>query len=199
MRPDGTRAIARGQRVWLRAFERDDLDAYWQCVNDAEVALWAGYGPPSSRDQVTRWYENTVLEQTKRGALFFAISPLGSEDYLGTIWIWNLDGRVGDAELSVYLGDPARWGKGIGVEAVNAAVDTAFGFSDIYRIWLYTDSSNPRSARAFEKAGFRREGVLRENAMRRGRREDSILMAILRSDWEALDRPRSWDVATKGL
>lgn len=194
MPPDGSRAIARAERIWLRALERTDLDAYWEFINDVEVALWAGYGAPKSRDQVTRWYEDVVLEQTKHGALYFAISPIESDEFLGTVWIWNLDSRVGDAELSVYIGDPERWGSGIGVEAVNAALDMAFGFNALRRIWLYTDSSNPRSERAFTKAGFRREGVLRENVLRRGEREDSILMAILRSDWEALERPRSWEI-----
>jgi RimJ/RimL family protein N-acetyltransferase len=37
------------------------------------------------------------------------------------------------------------------------------------------------------------DGVLRRHRVRRGVWVDAALMSILRDDWEALDRPRSWD------
>jgi len=45
-----------------------------------------------------------------------------------------------------------------------------------------------RGIRAYEKAGFRKEGVLRQDVFRAGRYWDTILMAILRQEWEQQDR-----------
>ena len=45
--------------------------------------------------------------------------------------------------------------------------------------WHY----NPRGIRAYEKAGFRVEGRLRQDCFRHGRYWDTIVMGILREEW----------------
>lgn len=190
---DGSRAVVRGEKVWLRAFEEADLDAYWTAVSDADVSHWAGYVSPPSRAGIRSWYENRVCKEHGKEAFYFVISPIGSDEYVGTIWLWNFDSRIGGPELSIYLSDPGRWGQGLGTDAVNALVDFAFGSLDVHRIWLFTSAKNPRSARSFAKAGFVEEGTIRQNQRRRGEMIDSILMSMLRSEWSDLDRPRGWD------
>jgi RimJ/RimL family protein N-acetyltransferase len=62
---------------------------------------------------------------------------------------------------------------------------------NLNRIQLFVYSFNPRAIRAYEKAGFRIEGTLRENIYRDGRYWDEYVMAILRSDWEQMrDEPQ---------
>jgi RimJ/RimL family protein N-acetyltransferase len=60
-------------------------------------------------------------------------------------------------------------------------------------VWLTTGVANERSQRAFAKAGFTREGTLRSTQFDRGSTADAVVMSILRDEWEALPRPRSWD------
>ena len=189
----GSRSIVRGAKVWLRAFEETDLDAYQSAVNDIDVAYWAGYVAPQSSARIRDWYESRVRPQHGKDAYFFVISPLGSRDFMGTIWLWNFDSRLGGAELSLFIADPFHWGKGAGTDAVNALVDFAFGFLTISRIWLYTSVENERAKHAFEKAGFLVEGKIRGHHIRRGKTFDSYQMSILRTDWESLDRLRSWE------
>jgi RimJ/RimL family protein N-acetyltransferase len=191
---DGARAIARGEKVWLRAFEAGDLEPYWAAVNNVDVAYRAGYVAPTSRDGVRDWYESKVRREQGQAAFYFVISPIGSDDFVGSIWLWQFDSRLGGPELSIFIADPARWGQGLGVDAVNAMMDFAFGSLDLERVWLFTDADNPRSIKAFAKAGFVEEGTLRQSSRGRGARGDSILMGMLRSDWAALDRKRSWEL-----
>ena len=47
-------------------------------------------------------------------------------------------------------------------------------------------SFNPRAIRAYEKAGFRREGVRRDAVRDGDRYGDDILMAILEDEWRAV-------------
>ena len=47
-------------------------------------------------------------------------------------------------------------------------------------------SFNTRAERAYLKAGFRREGVLRDAVMDGDGYADDILMAILEEEWKAL-------------
>jgi RimJ/RimL family protein N-acetyltransferase len=186
---DGTRAVLRGEKVWLRPIDSSDLDAYYEAVNDIDVAYWA-YGRPQSRDQVDGWYETFV--KAKQDSVFYAVSPIGSDELIGSVWIWNSDSRIAGLELSIFM-TATHLGGGFGTDAMNAALDAAFTSTQVERIWLYTNADNVRAIRSFEKVGFVREGVLRHQTRMKGQWADALLMAILREEWEALDRPRSWD------
>lgn len=191
--PTGSKAIIRGAKVWLRALERSDMEAYKAAITDVDVAYWAGYGAPLSTDKVQDWYQDRVRAQHGKDAYYFAICPLGSDEFMGTIWLWNFDTRIGGAELSLFVADPSRWGTGAGTDAVNALLDFAFGFLNIQRIWLTTTTANERAKRSYEKSGFVLEGKIRGHLIRRGEILDSHLMSILRSDWQAQERLRSWE------
>ena len=63
------------------------------------------------------------------------------------------------------------------------------------RAWeldVYAD--NTRAQRSYEKAGFRHEGTLRHGHFADGRFMDVERMALLRDEWLALDRPKSWEM-----
>jgi RimJ/RimL family protein N-acetyltransferase len=94
---------------------------------------------------------------------------------------------------------PEQWGKGYGTDAVNALVDFAFGQLRLERVWLDTDIGNARAQAAYLKAGFVREGVLRHSWFQDGRWSDDVRMAMIRDDWTALTRPRSWDLVAAEL
>ncbi|HEV7904760.1 MAG TPA: GNAT family N-acetyltransferase [Pyrinomonadaceae bacterium] len=53
------------------------------------------------------------------------------------------------------------WGRGYMTEAVRAVVDYALSESEVFRVWAVCDVANAASARVLEKAGMRREGILR--------------------------------------
>ena len=55
----------------------------------------------------------------------------------------------------------AYWGNGYMTEAMKGLIDWAIEQKDIFRIWAVCDIKNKASARVMEKAGMRREGILR--------------------------------------
>lgn len=195
MTNDETTAVhPRGERVWLRALERADLPDILAAVNSWEIGRWAGYATPLSLAGLETWFDRTTA-QHGQGQAFFAISSLGARDVLGTVWLWNEGSRLDGLELSIYLTEAVGPGHGIGTDAVGAALDYAFGSLTVERIWLTTEAENLRARRAFEKAGLHDDGVIRHHFRRGGRWRDSRLLSILREEWEALPRQRSWDLA----
>lgn len=178
--------------MWLRAVERTDLAAYRRAANSLEVGTWAGYPYPLSSDSTDRWYAR-VQKHHGRDEYYFAICLLGSDEFIGTAWLWSAGSRLDGLELSVFLTEDAGLGEGIGSDAIDAALDFAFGSYEVERVWLTTEVDNLRAQRAFEKSGFQRDGIIRHHFRREGRWRDSLLMAILREDWVSLERPRSWE------
>jgi RimJ/RimL family protein N-acetyltransferase len=51
--------------------------------------------------------------------------------------------------------------------------------------WLHVYEHNKRGIKAYENAGFKKEGVLRQDTYREGRYWDTITMGILREEWDA--------------
>ena len=85
--------------------------------------------------------------------------------------------------------DKGSWGQGYGTEATRLVVQHAFATLNLNRVWLEVYEYNPRGLRAYEKVGFRKEGVKRQDNYRAGRYWDTIVMAILREEWD-LNQPQ---------
>ena len=68
----------------------------------------------------------------------------------------------------------------------------AYGFEtlNLNRISLRVYEYNPRGIKAYEKAGFKQEGVLRQDVYRLGKYWDTIVMAVLREEWNELVEKR---------
>jgi RimJ/RimL family protein N-acetyltransferase len=91
---------------------------------------------------------------------------------------------VGTAQELGYAMLPSERGKGYGAEAAMIMVDYLFLTKDIVRIQAHTNVGNKASQRVLEKAGFKREGILRKSTFVRGVWADSYLYSILREEWK---------------
>ena len=95
---------------------------------------------------------------------------------------------LGDPHLNLYLKRiaVARPGQGLGTAFLSLVLDEAFGPMGAERFHLDCFADNARAQRAYMKLGFTRDGVLRQAyRLADGRRSDLIMMAILKSEWEA--------------
>ena len=77
---------------------------------------------------------------------------------------------------------PAYRGKGIGSAAQRQLADYLFQHTRANRLEASTDVENVAEQRALEKAGFRREGVVRGAQWRNGAWHDLVVYARLRED-----------------
>ncbi len=97
----------------------------------------------------------------------------------------NIHRRTG--ELGYYLAEP-YWHRGIAPEAVRQMTAWAFAHTDLLRIYAEPFSDNLASRRVLEKAGYRREGTMRANAVKAGRVRDMELYAAVRADYGSMEQ-----------
>ena len=89
--------------------------------------------------------------------------------------------RIG-AEVGYWLGR-AFWGRGIATAALRLLTAHAFAADpELRRLWAVPFASNIASSRVLEKAGYTREGTLRQSAMKNGRVLDQWMSSILRDE-----------------
>lgn len=84
-------------------------------------------------------------------------------------------------EIGISLVPEAR-GRGIGSAAQRLLADHLFATTDVARVQASTDVDNVAEQRALERAGFVREGVLRQAQARADGRHDLAIYSRLRTD-----------------
>lgn len=137
-----------------------------------------------SPKKATEWFERQ-LEKEDSNNFLLLIRTL-SEDRLIGFFDLDVNWNDGEAWIGIGLGEPEFWGKGYGTDAMQLALRYAFHELNLRRVTLGVFEYNERAQKSYRKAGFVYEGRIREDIHRNGRHWDSILMGILREEWEEL-------------
>jgi RimJ/RimL family protein N-acetyltransferase len=187
----------RGELVYLRPAEREDLDRFVRWFADAETTRHLMLRAPFSLPMEEQWFERMVAEQGK-STYHFVICRLADDEPIGTAGLHDLDLVNGNAEFGISIGEKGEWNKGYGTDALHAICDFGFGDLRLERIELQVYAANARARRSYEKAGFVLEGTLRHRHFSEGRHEDVLIMSLLREEWAAQSRPKSWELNQLG-
>jgi RimJ/RimL family protein N-acetyltransferase len=187
--------MIRGEKVWLRPTEPSDIIHGSLYAGDAEVGHFLGAKTPMSKAAAER-FSAEIFSQNERdpSGYGYAICLLGTETSIGTVFLRNVDKVNGSGIVGIFIGDRRYLGQGYGTDALNALVDLGFGELRLERIELEVFDYNARAMRSYEKSGLQTDAVLRRARFHRGAHHDVHLMSILRGDWLALPRKRSWEL-----
>jgi len=178
-----------GERIRLRAAEKEDIKAFLRWVNDPEVTEHLLLVSPMSRFEEEQWYELMMKQPVNEHVLVIDIkdqSPQGDYRPIGTCQFHNIDWRNRSAEIGILIGEKSFWDQGYGSETMRLMLDHGFGTWNLHRIWLQVYEENKRGIRAYEKAGFQYEGKYRQAHYQHGRYYDVHLMSVLKEEWKAL-------------
>lgn len=171
-------------RVRLRELRDSDLEqlvAWWQ---DPGVAVTQSPGPlhPRPGAVVAEQFRSWSGNQGTDAGLVVAERTAGT--LLGHVSLFGANAHSRTANFAIVIGPPHQ-NKGYGTAATRLMLRYAFEELGLHRVQLRVNASNERGLRAYEKAGFVREGRLRECVFRGGRWQDDIPMGILAREWFA--------------
>ena len=173
-----------GERVRLRAVEREDLTQLWAFNNDLAVELAGGGDPPMPQayERLVAEWERKVAEGGRDGSSF-AIDAGG--EMIGQCALFNEDHTARTCELGITIGDEAYWGRGYGRETVRLLLEYAFHYHNFRKVWLHVHASNERAVRSYTSCGLVVEGRLRSHVWSDGAYDDLLVMGVLRDEWSA--------------
>lgn len=109
----------------------------------------------------------------------FAIVLADTDEYLGGIDVRSGPWPVGEIGYGVRH---EVCGRGVAPRALRLLARRALDEVGLVRVELVTDVDNRPSQRMAEKAGFMREGVLRQRLTIRGRTSDCVMYSLVPSD-----------------
>lgn len=165
----------------LRPVEESDLDCFEAEFSDpAGTGEYQWFGYKSGRGWRKQFADHGLL-----GPDGGVLTICWGDEVAGRVeWFEAFWGRRDTSRCwTIGIGlRPSFRGRGIGTEAHKLLVEYLFAHTRAHRIQAWTDAGNEAEQRALEKAGFRREGVVREAQWRAGAWRDQVLYSILRPE-----------------
>jgi len=171
-----------GPTTYLRPLDKTDAPTLVSWFNDQEMTRFLLWYRPMNVAQEEAFLEKIQASETD---LLLGIVTREADRFIGCLGLHEMDLRNRHAVFGICVGDKSYWGKGHGSEATRLILDHAFLTLNLNRVWLQVFEYNPRGIRCYEKIGFRHEGRLRQHVYREGRYWDSLVMGVVRSDWDA--------------
>jgi RimJ/RimL family protein N-acetyltransferase len=174
--------------ITLREISREDLPTINRWRRDPVVA--DGVGAPRrfiGLDVDVRWYEDYLSRRSNE--IRCAICLADSNQLVGMVSLTRIDHVHRHAEYNAVVGERGSQNRGIGTAATKAMVRHGLFDLNLHRIYVSILCENAGSIRMCEKAGFRKEGVIREGAYKNGCYHDLVLMGVLKHELQAEGRP----------
>ncbi|MEV3948580.1 MULTISPECIES: GNAT family N-acetyltransferase [Streptomyces] len=163
----------------LGPYRADLVERYWRWEQDPASLVGYGRQQPESLEARTEG----IAHQLRGDNIRFTVYHLsdGTPVPVGVTTLLP-DPSVRTAEYVVMLAPEAR-GTGLGTAATRLTLDYAFHITNLRMIWLKVLAPNKPAVRAYERAGFRTAGTLRQAGYWLGQVCDELIMDTLSSDF----------------
>lgn len=170
-----------GPDVYIRPLTISDAKGLLLNTQDEEIRYLTGtkkvFTLEDIQEHICRWEKDPTRYD-------FAICLNQTKEMIGELSILEIDEETRCAGFRITMLGIRATGKGHGTQAIGLVLAFVFETLGLNRLQLEVYSHNPRAQRAYEKAGFIKEGVLREAVYINGAYSDEIIMAVLKSDYE---------------
>lgn len=172
-----------GDKVKLVPPKREYIERFQKWMNDLDITQYLTVFRPITREIQEDWYDKMAKSENE---ILFSIVVLDDEN--NELLIGNCDidvdwkNRVGNC--GIVIGEKKYHGKGYGTEAMGLLVDYGFTTLNLNRIELEAHSFNSRALKSYTKVGFKKEGIRRCAVYMNGEYHDSIMLSILRDEWQ---------------
>ncbi len=174
--------MIQGERVHLRVVTAADLALLTTWMNDLDFNSEYNTFGLRRADSVEKSFAENGLLSPQHGELLIVIETdtvVGNVSYHQTRYGPNEGSIVYNIGLSIA---PAYRGKGYGTEAQKLLASYLFSMYPIMRVEAATDKENIAEQKALEKAGFTRDGVMRQAQWRIGSWHDMVVYSKLRGE-----------------
>ncbi|HEX2373074.1 MAG TPA: GNAT family protein [Actinomycetota bacterium] len=183
---DAAFAALTSERLVLRRFRPEDLEAFVAYRSNPEVARYQSWETPYRLTQARQFLrELQATHPDTPGEWFqFAVARRGVDRLIGDCAAHVRADDPRQAEIGFTLA-PERQGHGYATEAVGRLLHYLLVERGKHRVSATCDDRNTRSAAVLERVGMRREGHLRESTWSKGEWTSDLLSAVLRGEWPA--------------
>jgi diamine N-acetyltransferase len=178
----GGNGMIESKRTYLRPLERADLPKRMMWLNDPIIRETLLLRFPVSLAETELWFERVLSDPTRKD---FIIVLKADDRVIGFCGYVNIDLVHRKAEPFIAIGDKECWGKGFGSEVVRTLLNYGFNELRLNRQYGYMLDNNPGALKMDLRAGYKKEGLLKQDVIIHGEYHDRIMLGITRDEFNA--------------
>lgn len=168
------------ERIYLRPIESDDTDNILKWRNHPEIRRDLFSSEPVTREGHLQWLQKLIVSTERKE---FIIIRKDGNTSIGTVGLSSIDFQNQKAELGIMIGETSEWGKGFATEACRLLLRFAFQELKFNKVYLRVFEENAAAVKLYEKLGFSKEGLLKEEIKKDGTYRNIFYMSFLKKDW----------------
>ena len=168
----------KGNKVYLRALEPEDLDFVHRIENTEEFWEVSATQTPYSRYMIKQYLENAHRDIYDVKQLRLVICDLQGKE-VGLIDVFDFEPKDRRAAIGILIADAADREKGYGAEALGLICSYCFKHLALHQVYANITQGNETSIKLFEKQGFQKVGVKKDWTYSQGQFKDEILYQLI--------------------
>lgn len=168
----------KGNKVYLRALEPEDLDFVLEVENAEEFWEVSATKVPYSRYLIKKYIQNSHRDIYEVKQLRLMICSY-DDTPLGMIDIFDLEPRDRRAALGILIVNKEDREKGYGTEVLALVTQYCFSHLGLHQVYANVTADNIASIKLFEKNNFVKVGVKKDWVLIDGKFKDEILYQLI--------------------
>lgn len=169
--------------LYLRELNTTRYEQVMHSLSDSELMTFFGYTRPEDL-QAEKQRHAGGLTMFNKSFLFFHLIEKKTGNVIGWCGYHTWYTPHQRAEIGYTIFDEAHRGKGYMSETLPPVIRYGFEQMNLNRIEAFTSHENEVSKKLLLTNGFLQEGVLREHYKTSEGITDSVLFALIKTDWE---------------
>ena len=171
------------ERLILRKFnENDYVKMYENWASDDNVTKYVSFKPHEDYEE-TKQIVSEWINDYNNGSYNWVVELKENHEIIGNISVIKISKKHNNCELGYVFGSKF-WGNGYATESLKAVLKFLLNECDFYLVEAKHHSSNPASGRVMEKAGMKKDGILR--ARRKNKNidgyDDLVVYSMVKED-----------------
>ena len=178
--------ILENERVLLRPIQVSDASLLGHYVNE-EPDLWQySLAAITNTIDLEKYIQAAIEARENKTSYAFIVFDKLLNTYVGCTRFYDIQLNFQTTQIGYTWYSKKSWGTKLNENCKFLLLQFAFDQIGFERVEFRADNNNKRSIAAMQKIGCTLEGVLRNHLpMPNGKRRDSIILSILKEDWNA--------------
>lgn len=164
---------------YLREITSEDTPFILRTRNSSEVMKHFVIREPLTEADQSRW----LTEMIGTGkAVQYIIMLSENNSPVGSVYIRNIDQTHKKGEFGIFIGNVEERGHGLGAMVAMEMLHIAFEKLRLHKVYLRVFPENLAAIKSYEKAGFVKEGLLKDDVFVADTFHDMLIMAAINRD-----------------
>ena len=170
-------------RLILRKFKLgDEIQIFKNLRSDSNTSQYVGWDTDKDISQ-TLEYVKECIEEANNNGFHWVVEIKDTHELIGDISVFEIRKKHLNCEIGYSFGSKF-WGKGYATEALKCILEYLLNECEFYLVEAKHQSLNPASGRVMEKAGMKKDAVLRQRRINKVTKQinDLVVYSITKED-----------------